>query len=69
MASPQSSSSGRCTIDCSKYPGSTCSLSISGTEDEVLDEAVRHGIGAHGHKDEPGFRDELRKMISREGRA
>jgi predicted small metal-binding protein len=47
-------------IDCRKVPSEkNCSLTIAGTEDEVLDAAVAHAVSAHGHDDSP----ELRGMI------
>jgi predicted small metal-binding protein len=47
-------------IDCRKVPSdNNCSLTIAGTEAEVMDAAVAHAISAHGHDDGP----ELREMI------
>lgn len=47
-------------IDCRKVPSeNNCSLTIAGTESEVMDAAVAHAISAHGHEDGP----ELREMI------
>jgi len=47
-------------IDCRKVPNEIgCTLTIAGTEDEVLDAAVAHAVGKHGHQDNP----ELREMI------
>jgi predicted small metal-binding protein len=47
-------------IDCRKVPSeNNCSLTIAGTEDEVLDAAAAHAVSAHGHDDGP----ELREMI------
>ena len=40
-----------------------CSLAISGTEEEVLDLAVIHGILAHGHDDPYELRKELRLLL------
>jgi predicted small metal-binding protein len=48
-------------IDCRKVPSeNNCSLSIAGTEDEVLDAAVAHAVAKHGHQDTPELRDTLR---------
>lgn len=58
----------RFTIDCRNYPGTGCSLSISGTEGEVIKEAMRHAVADHGYKDDPQVREELRKMMKEEGR-
>jgi predicted small metal-binding protein len=47
-------------IDCRKVPSeNNCSLTIAGTEDEVLDAATAHAISAHGHDNAL----ELREMI------
>jgi len=48
-------------IDCRKVPSDiNCSLTIAGTEDEVLDAAVAHAVSKHGHEDNA----ELRGMIA-----
>jgi hypothetical protein len=50
----------RVTSDCRKLPSNNnCSLSITGTEAEVLPVAIWHAVNAHGHEDTP----ELREMI------
>jgi predicted small metal-binding protein len=47
-------------IDCRKMPSEiTCTLTIAGTDEEVLDAAVAHAVAKHGHSDTP----ELREMI------
>jgi predicted small metal-binding protein len=47
-------------IDCRSVPNDIgCTLAIAGEEDEVLDAAVAHAVGKHGHDDTP----ELRSMI------
>ncbi|MBI2386814.1 MAG: DUF1059 domain-containing protein [Elusimicrobia bacterium] len=56
----------RVTIDCRDYPETKCSLSFSGTEDEVMEIAEYHAVNKHGFKSEPGLRDQLRSMIKRE---
>lgn len=54
----------RMIIDCRKFPSeSGCSLSIEGTEEEVLTVAVRHAIEEHGHEDTPDLRDDLRELL------
>lgn len=48
-------------IDCRKVPSETnCTLTIAGTEDEVLDAAAAHAVARHGHEDTPELRDMLR---------
>jgi predicted small metal-binding protein len=47
-------------IDCRKMPSEiNCTLTMAGTEEEVLDAAVAHAVATHGHADTP----ELREMI------
>jgi predicted small metal-binding protein len=47
---------GRKYIDCRNYPSEkNCSLKISGTEEEVLEIAVQHAVGSHGHQNTPSF--------------
>jgi predicted small metal-binding protein len=47
-------------IDCRKMPSDiNCTLTMAGTEEEVLDAAVAHAVATHGHSDTP----ELREMI------
>jgi predicted small metal-binding protein len=54
----------RKSIDCRDYPSEkNCSLKMSGTEQELLDAAVQHAISAHGHKNSPEFRDEIKSML------
>jgi hypothetical protein len=40
-----------------------CSLTISGTEDEVLTIATRHAVEEHGHQDTPELREMLRRAL------
>jgi predicted small metal-binding protein len=48
-------------IDCRRFPSDrNCSLTIAGTEDEVLAIAVRHAVEEHGHANTPELRDQLR---------
>ena len=54
-------------FDCRHYPSDThCSVAISGTEDEVLDEAVHHAMTKHGKEPNPHLRDQLRLMLEDE---
>lgn len=51
-------------IDCRKVPSETnCTLTIAGTEDEVLDAAAAHAVARHGHEDTPELREELRGSL------
>jgi hypothetical protein len=44
----------RKVIDCREFPSeSKCSLTISGTEAEVLKAATEHAVSSHGHAPGP----------------
>lgn len=54
----------RKVIDCRTFPSeSNCSLTISGTEKEVLPVAVYHAINHHGHKDSPQLRKQIKSLL------
>jgi predicted small metal-binding protein len=54
----------RYMIDCRKVPSeNNCTLTIAGTEDEVLDAAAEHAVAAHGHPGTPELRDMLRGAL------
>lgn len=59
-------SQGRVIIDCRTFPGSKCSVTIAGTEEEVLALAVTHAVAAHGEKETPELRAQLRSMLKEE---
>lgn len=52
-------------LDCREHPSvKNCSVAISAdTERELMQVAVRHAVDAHGHKDTPELRQQLRKAI------
>ena len=57
-------SASRKTIDCRRMPSDrNCSLTISGTEEEVLTIATRHAVEEHGHQDTPELREMLRRGL------
>jgi hypothetical protein len=56
----------RVVLDCREKPEANCSLTISGTESEVLDIAEYHVTTKHGFKRESGLREQLRSMFKRE---
>ncbi len=57
----------RKVADCRLYPSEkNCTLTISGTEEEVLDAAVQHAVSAHGHEDTPELREEIRAILKDE---
>jgi hypothetical protein len=54
----------RYMIDCRKVPSeSGCTLTIAGTEDEVLDAAAAHAVARHGHENTADLRDMLRSAL------
>lgn len=51
-------------IDCRLYPSEKCcTLSIEGTEEEVLQAATYHAVTMHGHENSPELRDQIRLMM------
>lgn len=57
----------RMMLDCRRTPSEkNCSLTISGTEEEVLAVAVRHAVEEHGHTDSPELRRTLRSALQAE---
>lgn len=60
----------RVIMDCRGKPEAQgCSLTISGTENEVLELAEYHATTKHGFKNEPGLREQLRSYLKREAYA
>ena len=43
-----------------------CSLYIAGTEDEVVQVAVRHAVEEHGHDDSKELRNQIKSMLKAE---
>ena len=57
----------RKVADCRKFPSEkNCTLTIAGTEEEVLTVAVWHAVHSHGHKDTPEFRKQIGSMLKDE---
>ncbi len=57
----------RKVADCRLMPSEkNCSLTIAGTEDEVVTVAVRHAVDDHGHQNTPELREEIRKVLTDE---
>jgi hypothetical protein len=57
----------RKVADCRKFPSEkNCTLTISGTEEEVVKAATEHAISSHGHKDSPELRAQIRAMLETE---
>jgi hypothetical protein len=53
-------------IDCRKISGSSCSIAISGTEEEIVPLALYHAITVHGHTDTPELEGEIRSALENE---
>lgn len=57
----------RKVADCRMFPSEKgCTLTIAGTEDEVMRVAVWHAVHDHGHKDTPELREQVRGMLKNE---
>lgn len=57
----------RKVADCRKFPSEkNCTLTISGTEEEVVKAATEHAISSHGHKDTPELRAQIKAMLETE---
>ena len=57
----------RKVVDCRLFPSeNNCTLTIAGTEDEVLKAAMEHAVSSHGHADTPEFREQLRSAMQDE---
>jgi hypothetical protein len=55
----------RVVVDCRQHPSASngCSLTIAGTEKEVLEAAVAHAVAQHGDHDTPELRQQLRGIL------
>lgn len=54
----------RKVADCRMFPSEKgCTLTIAGTEDEVMRVAVWHAVHDHGHKDTPELREQVKGML------
>ena len=54
----------RKVIDCRLYPSEKgCTLTMEGTEEELLDAAVDHAVVAHGHTNSPELREKVRSLL------
>jgi predicted small metal-binding protein len=54
----------RKVVDCRLQPSEKgCTLSIEGTEDEVLEAATDHAITVHGHTNSPELREQIRSIM------
>lgn len=54
----------RVVADCRKFPSEkNCTLTISGSETEVLSAAIDHAVKDHGHTDTPELRAQIKGML------
>lgn len=54
----------RKVIDCRQHPSERgCTLSIEGTEEEVLEAATQHAVTAHGHTNSPELKEQIRTLL------
>jgi cytochrome P450 len=54
----------RRVADCRDFPSDTgCTLTIVGTEMEVIQAAAEHAVSMHGHQDGPELRRQIRAML------
>ena len=57
----------RKVADCRRFPSEKgCTLTISGTPEEVLDVAIYHAVRSHGHADTPELRRQLQDFLKDE---
>jgi len=57
----------RKVADCRKFPSeNNCSVSVSGSEEEVLKVATRHAIEEHGHEDNAELKEQIKGMLEDE---
>lgn len=57
----------RKVADCRLMPSEkNCTLTIAGSEEEVLPIAVYHAVHDHSHQDTPQLREEIRKLLKNE---
>ena len=54
----------RKVVDCRLYPSEKgCTLSIEGTEEEVIEAAISHALTAHGHTNSPELREKIKSLV------
>jgi len=54
----------RKVVDCRLYPSEKgCTLSIEGSEEEVVEAATQHAVVAHGHTNSPELREQIRSLM------
>lgn len=58
----------RLVFDCRELPGE-CSLTITGSEEEVLEAQALHAVAAHEQQDGPELREFIRAYLKEEAAA
>ena len=53
----------RYVLDCRQNPRAGCTLTISGSEEEVLEAAEDHVVKKHGFQKSPLLRQQLRQFL------
>ena len=54
----------RKVVDCRLYPSEKgCTLSIEGTEEEVIEASINHAVTAHGHTNSPELKEKIRSLM------
>ncbi len=54
-------------IDCRWFPSeNNCTLTIAGSEEEVMKAAREHAVSSHGHKDTPELVEMIRSSLKNE---
>jgi hypothetical protein len=56
----------RVVLDCRQHPKSACSVTIAGTEDEVLALGEYHAATKHGMQKNGDLRNQLRSFLKEE---
>lgn len=57
----------RMMADCRRFESDAgCTMTLIGSEDEVVRAAAEHAASAHGHEDTPELREQLRSMLESE---
>lgn len=57
----------RKVADCRKFPSEkNCDVYISGSEEHVLEAAVEHAVGSHGHENTSELRQQIKALLTDE---
>ncbi len=57
----------RKVADCRLMPSEkNCTLTIAGSEEEVVKAAAEHAVSSHGHQDTPELREQVKSMLKDE---